>query len=241
MSSILPHSHSADAIRRRLEEGPSQSYLRDWIYGGIDGAITTFAIVAGVVGADLSARIIVILGLANIFADGFSMAASNFSATKSESDEYQQLRHYEEMQVRRDPTGERNEIREIYRLKGFEGNDLDRAVDIITSDAHRWVDTMMAEEYGMQTPPRSASKAALSTFWAFLICGAVPLLPFMFVANRAFEMAIILTGLVFFAIGSGKSRWSLDPWWRAGLETIMIGLGAAAIAYGIGYGLQALV
>lgn len=234
MTSKLHHGHAEEDIQRRLQAGPTLNYLRDWVYGGIDGAVTTFAVVAGVVGAELSTRVILILGLANIVADGFSMAASNYSGTKAEKDEYEQLRHHEERQIDRDPEGERQEVREIYRLKGFEGPDLDKAVEIITADKTRWVDVMMAEEWGMSIAPRDPFKSALSTFVAFLLCGAIPLLPFLFEARNAFGFSLLLTALVFFAIGSVKSRWSLATWWRSGIETLAIGLGAAAIAYIIG-------
>lgn len=80
----MEHSHLPHDIAERLEKGPSINYLRDWIYGGIDGVITTFAIIAGVVGAELSFGIVIVLGAANILADGFSMAASNYSGTKAE-------------------------------------------------------------------------------------------------------------------------------------------------------------
>ncbi|HFD2274735.1 TPA: VIT1/CCC1 transporter family protein, partial [Legionella pneumophila] len=79
----LEHGHSQKEIRERLTQTPSQNYLRDWIYGGIDGVVTTFAIVSGVVGGQLSSLVILILGFANLLADGFSMAASNYLGTKS--------------------------------------------------------------------------------------------------------------------------------------------------------------
>src|SRR5688500_20164740 len=80
----MEHEHSPEAIRRRLESGPTHNYLRDWIYGGIDGAVTTLAVVTGVAGAQLSPWIILVLGFANLLADGFSMAASNYLGTKAE-------------------------------------------------------------------------------------------------------------------------------------------------------------
>src|SRR5208282_6306724 len=87
----LEHSHHADDIARRLAEDPPVSYLRDWIYGGIDGTITTFAIVAGVVGADMPGSVVLVLGLANLIADGFAMGAGNYSATKAEVDDFNRL------------------------------------------------------------------------------------------------------------------------------------------------------
>ena len=61
-------------------------YLSDFVYGGIDGAVTTFAVVAGVAGAGLDSAVVLILGFVNLFADGFSMATSNYLSTKSRID-----------------------------------------------------------------------------------------------------------------------------------------------------------
>lgn len=242
----IHHDHSVEAIRERLEQGPAASYLRDWVYGGIDGAVTTFAIVAGVVGADLSTGVILVLGAANVVADGFSMAASNYTGTKTEREEFERLKAYEERQIHRNPVGEEREIREIFRAKGFEGDDLDRAVTIITSDQALWVNTMLTEEYGLPMSERSPMRAAVGTFVAFLLCGLVPLLPFIATPwligrEAAFAWAIGATALTFFLIGSAKSRWSLVSWWRSGAETASIGLAAAGFAYAIGYALRSLV
>lgn len=233
--SDLDHEHTAEAIRHRLAQNPHVSYLRDWIYGGIDGAVTTFAVVSGVVGARLSAEVILILGVANLLADGFSMAASNFSGTRAELDEYERLREVERRHILEDPEGERREVREIYRKKGFTGGDLDRAVEVITADRDRWIATMLREEYGLPHEVRSARLAALSTFSAFLVCGAVPLVPYVVNLPRPFPLSCLFTGGVFFAIGAGRSRWSLAPWWRTGLETLATGGIAAVLAYGTGW------
>ena len=99
----LHAEHTTEAIRDRLDADPKVSYLRDWVYGGIDGAVTTFAIVAGVVGADMGARVILILGLANLLADGFSMAAGNYSGTKSEVEDYERLRERYEISIEWSP------------------------------------------------------------------------------------------------------------------------------------------
>ena len=237
----MEHEHSRSAIADRLARAPTVSYLRDWVYGGIDGAVTTFAVVAGVVGAELSNRVVLILGAANLVADGFSMAASNYSGTKTEHEELARLRAVEERHIEVVPDGEREEIRQIFRAKGFEGDQLEQAVEVITGNRERWVDTMLAEEYGVPKAVRAPLKAAASTFAAFVLCGAIPLLPFLLQTAGQFEVSVVVTALVFFLIGSTKSHWSPVSWWRSGAETMAIGLGAAALAYVVGALLRSVV
>lgn len=237
----LEHGHNPREIAERLKEGPRVSYLRDWVYGGIDGTVTTFAVVAGVVGAELSTKALLILGAANLFADGFSMAAANFTGTKAEIEEYEQVRRMEERHVEFAPDGEREEIRQIFQAKGFEGQALESAVQVITGKRDRWIETMMTEEHGLPPINRSPVKAALLTFAAFLLFGSIPLLPFILGLPGTIWDSTIMTGLTFFFIGSMRSRWSPSPWWKAGLETFLIGITAAAMAYLVGVVLGRLV
>ena len=237
----MEHEHSVEAIRKRLAAGPSHNYLRDWIYGGIDGAVTTFAVVSGVAGARLSAWIILALGFANLFADGFSMAASNFLGTKAEHDDWHRLEAIEHRHIDVDPEGEREEVKQIFQLKGFDGEELQRILQLVTANRKRWVRTMLIEEYGLPQEIRSPWIAAISTFTAFLVCGLVPLFPYVARISYPFEASIIMTGIVFFAIGSAKSKWSTDAWWRSGLTTFAVGAIAAVLAYGTGLILKGLL
>lgn len=241
MTRLLSHDHSPEAIRTRLARGPQLSYLRDFVYGGIDGTVTTFAVVSGVVGADLSHQTILILGVANLIADGFSMAASNFLGTRTEQEEKKRLESFEREQIRRNPEGETTEAREILRSIGLSGDVLEKGVAAITKNKEKWVQLMLSEEYGVSANLRSAWRAALTTFFAFAICGVVPLLPYLIHFPNSFAWDSILTGIVFFFIGSLKSRWTLETWWRAGLETFLVGTIAAILAYGIGYALKWVV
>lgn len=236
----MEHEHTIEAIGDRLSAGPRHNYLRDWIYGGIDGSVTTFAVVTGVVGAQLAPIIIVIMGFANLLADGFSMAASNFLGTKAEHDDMHRLEAIEHRHIELAPEGEREEVRQIFARKGFAGADLDRVVELITSDRKRWVQTMLSDEYGLPQEARSPWLAALSTFSAFLICGLAPLLPFLFGMKSAITFSTLLTGAVFFLIGSVKSRWSSASWWYSGLSTLLVGGIAAALAYAVGVLLKSL-
>jgi VIT1/CCC1 family predicted Fe2+/Mn2+ transporter len=231
--SEFEHEHSISAIQSRLSS-TQHNYVRDFIYGGIDGAVTTFAVVSGVAGAELAPLIVLILGFANLIADGFSMAASNFLGTRAEQEDYQRLEKIEYRHIEQFPEGEREEIRQIYLEKGFAGEELEKAIDLITADKERWVKTMLAEEYGLPAEIRSPWKAAFATFSAFIICGLVPLLPYIFGVKSSFGISSALTGATFFLIGSVKSRWSTSSWFRSGAETFLVGALAAVLAYAVG-------
>lgn len=228
------HSHTPHAIAARLAVAPQASYLRDWVYGGIDGAVTTFAVVSGVVGAALEPRVILVLGIANLIADGFSMAASNFLGTRTELAEREQLAAVEARHIDEHPEGEREEVRQIYRAKGLEGRALEEVVAAVTATRERWMATMLVEEYGLSPIARSPLRAAGATFAAFALAGAVPLLPWLAGSSRPFLHASLTTAAVFLAIGSLKARWSVRPAWLSGLETLAIGAAASGLAWAIG-------
>ncbi len=241
---LKDHQHSPEEISVRLSAGPGAFYLKEWVYGGIDGVVTTFAIVAGVVGAGLSPAIVMVLGLANLLADGFSMAASAYSAMKAEDDNYKRLYAREVRHVEQHRDGELEETRQIFENKGFQGEELTQMVEAISKDKEVWIEFMLQEEYGISHPVHSAMKAGLQTFVAFFICGAMPLIPFLLpptilASSYHPALALLLSGITFFAIGSLKSLWSLKSLMCEGLETLLIGLTAASMAYGVGYALQA--
>ena len=151
----MEHAHTREAIHRRLAQAPSQSYLRDWVFGGIDGTATTFAIVAGVVGAHLAPSVILILGGANLIADGFAMAAGNYLSTRSELEEFRHAEAVERRHIGSYPEGEREEVSEILQGLGIVGDLLDRAVTAVTADRDRWVRVMLRYEYGLPDSVRS--------------------------------------------------------------------------------------
>ena len=231
---MTDHGHSPQEIEARINAPPGRGVLRDVVYGGIDGSVTTFAIVAGVAGAGLSSFVIVALGLANVLADGFSMAAGNYSATKAELDNIRRIRTIEERHIQLYPEGEREEVREILLQKGLSGQVLEDATDAITASHDNWIDLMIEGEYGLGSVDPHPINAAVATFLAFLVAGMIPLLPFLVSLPNAFVTSAWMTMGVFFAIGALKSRWSLAPWWRSGFETFAIGGAAALIAYLVG-------
>jgi len=237
--------HSPERIQQRLDE-VNPNYLSDFIYGAIDGTVTTFAVVSGVAGADLSASIVVVLGIANLVGDGFSMAASNFLGSRAEQQLLEKARLEERRQIEENPEGEREEVRQIYARKGFEGTDLERAVDVLCSDRERWVGAMLTDELGLHDSNRSPLIAAVATFLAFLFVGFVPLLPFTLELttewiSHPFVWSCALTGAAFFLVGATKARFVQQHWLLAGCETLGLGGAAAGLAYLVGMLLSDIV
>lgn len=237
-SSELQKSHRPEAIQQRLKQQTESKNISAIILGGIDGCITTFAIVAGAVGAGLSASIALILGFANLFADGFSMAVSHYESIKAEADFIDNIRRTEQEHIEKVPEGEEEEIRQIFSNKGFSGETLNNIVSTIIQDQKLWIDTMITEEHGLQSHNQSPWKPAFITFLAFIIIGAIPLLPFiinMQTMQQQFITSTVLAGCVFFSVGMLKSMHFSRPVLRAGLSTLLTGGTAAFLAYITGH------
>jgi len=236
----LNAEHTPDAIEARLSAATDHSYIGDGVLGAIDGTVPTFAIVAGASGAGLPASVALVLGLANVFADGFSMAVGNYMKAKADRHVVERARRIEEAHVHHVPDGEREEIRQIFLRKGFEGELLDEAVELTTKDKERWVNTMLTEELGLRLETPLPLRAALTTFFAFLVAGLMPLVPLM-LAGDVFVSSAAVTAVVFFLIGS-VNGWLLQrSKVLAGLETLFVGAAAAAVAYLVGTLAQSLV
>ena len=221
------------------------NWVSDFVYGGIDGAVTTFAVVAGVEGASLSTGIILILGFANLFADGFSMAVGKYSSDKAEIEEFERIKQIEYRHLKEKPEHERDEIREIMEKYGFKGKDLKRAVEVITSNEDGWVDMMMRHEFNMTLENIRPFYGGLVTFVSFLLIGFIPLMSYVFKDFIGFVdvflLTCILTSVALFIVGAVKSRFTVRNWILCGLETALIGGFAAFIAYFIGVMLKGLV
>jgi len=232
-------THGQHPFFRRFQE-----YLSEFVYGGIDGSVTTFAVVAGSAGAGLDASVVIILGFANLIADGFSMSVGSYLSNKSEKATYRKHQQIEYWEVENIPEKEVEEVREIYREKGFEGELLEQVVDVITADKDRWVDVMMKEELEMVPGPKSPLGMAIATFIAFVVVGLVPLL--VYVADyvngigspNAFLISCLLTSVAFILIGYLKAYLTDSSIWKGVFETLLLGASAAALAYWVGHILE---
>ena len=229
-----------DARERHIRTG---RYLKDIIFAANDGIITTFAVVAATVGGSLSSSVILIVGFANLFADGFSMATGNYLGTKSEKDFYKKEQDEEYREVEEIPEKEREEVREILANKGYAGMDLVQLTSLICCNKKFWVEFMMQEELKLSNPEEdSPLMNSVITFLSFVAAGVVPLVPYLiFGRNASFLSAAIFTGVALFIVGALRRFFSGQSWVVLGLEMLVVGGTAAAIAYGIGFVLQALV
>ena len=237
----LVREHHPEMIRQRLSLGPKRQNISDAVLGGIDGCITTFSVVSGSVGAGFPSSVAVILGFANLFADGFSMAISNYESSKAGEEYFESIKKSEERHIKEVPEGEREEIRQIFKAKGFEGELLEKVVETITANKKIWLEIMLVEEHGLSKTTQKPSMSACVTFLAFVAVGAIPLLPYLVSSlemSQQFAMSAFLAGTMFFLIGMLKSLALAKPVFLSGVRTLLTGGAAASLAYFTAYFLR---
>ncbi len=229
------------------QESEKYNWLPDFVYGGIDGAVTTFAVVAGVEGASLSVPIILILGVANLIADGFSMATGKYLSDRANQEQYQKIFQAEMEHIKKNPDSERKEVEDILRKYGFKGKKLKCATGVFTSDENAWVDLMMRNEFNLTQENISPIKGGFFTFISFVAIGVIPLIAYIFRpilnwdTDQTFVATIFATLIALFLVGTIKSKFTTRNWFISGLETSAIAGFGAAIAYTIGFLLRGLV
>lgn len=224
----------------------SNDYLSEFVYGGIDGIVTTFAVVSAVAGAGLESGVVLILGFANLISDGLSMGISAYLAERSDVDQYRKQRRLVVKSLETAIEKSSKTISKHLKKYGFKGKDLDLATEKITQSANA-ADFIMKEEYGLADEPQDAKKVGFVTFISFLIVGIVPLLAYL--ADEIFDLGLsrpfmitgILAGLAFASIGWLKSRVAHAPVLSSVVETLVLGVVASGASFYIGKWLEALV
>jgi len=232
----------AHAIRQREYKHHAERHvaaganLRDVMLGLNDGLVASFAVTSGVAGAFTDPRIVMMAGLAEMLGGAVSMALAAFISARSQMEFYQSEVDRERYEINRFPEHERDEIRGIYKAKGFSGPLLDQIVEHITGDPERWADVMMREELGFTEDNfDSPLKSAVVVGGSYLIGAAVPVAPYLFIAPPdGIGLSVILTVLVLFAVGAAKTIITTRSWWRSGLESMLTGIAAGIVTYGAG-------
>lgn len=233
--------HVTEVIRRESAmRSRSGEYIGSMVYGGLDGIITTFAVVSGVAGANLGANVILILGIGNLLADGFSMGTGDYLSTKSEREYYDHEARRQRWEIQTFPEGQQAELRAWYLQHGYDEADADRMVEVQTREESRWVNAMMIHELGMFRQESNPLYHAVATIIAFVLAGSLPLLIYLIGLVRpidtqlAFGVSTVLSAAALFLLGAAKVYVTrLNPI-RSGFEMLIVGGLAAGVAYMIG-------
>jgi len=232
-----------DHLKTEHNLGRVSEFLREIVYGGHDGVITTFAVVAGFAGAGaegaaaVGALAVLLFGLANLFADATSMALGAFLSARSQADIYRAARAKELGEITANPELERAELFEILRAKAVPEEDIRGFAELYGRNPDLLADFMMQNEIGMTDPGGSSPLLdALATFLSFLCFGALPLLPY-FLRDPdpvAFRWSIFTTAGALVLIGLLRWRVTNETVVRCVAETVAVGGLCAVIAYAVG-------
>lgn len=212
------------------------SRLAEVILGGQDGLVNTLGVILGVAAATQDARIVVAAGLAATFAESISMGAVAYTSTLANDELYLSEREREYRHIHLAPDVEIEEIRDIYRNKGFEGETLEKIVEVITSNPDVWVNVMMSEELQMTPPEKtSALRTALIVGFSALAGSLIPLFPFFFWSvGLSIGIAIVIAALTLFMVGIYKARVTVGKPFRSGIQMAVIGTISALAGYVVG-------
>lgn len=231
--------------------GIGGNVIKSLIFGGLDGIITTFSIVSASVGAGFGVDVIILMGVANLIADGISMGVGDYLSSKAEFDFATKERQREMWEVENGIEGEKKEMIEIYKGKGMNEDDAFAVVDIFSKYKEMFVDLMMVEELGLEVPsdPNAPWKDGVVTFIAFIVFGSVPLWMYVFfkIADRGlsssimFALTCVATAITMFLLGILKARITKQANLESGALMLSNGSLAAAAAYLVGWMFEELL
>lgn len=228
-------------------------FLKPLIFGGLDGILTSFAIVAGAAGGNMAVPVVLVLGFSNIFADALAMGVGEFLSSKAENEWILSERRRENWEMENYPEGEIREMIDIYESRGMNREDATQVIETMAKYKDFFVDIMMTEELALQVPEEDhkieSMKEGVVMFCAFATFGSLPLLGYVIIPalfptlgeEVLFTAACIITGLVLFGMGCVKSIFSAANWFICGLETFLLGGACATVAYTIGQFVDGLV
>ena len=234
-------------VRTAHKQTPISEYLKEVVYGGVDGIITTFAIVAGFSGAALSNEtttqlsfvFVLLFGIANLFADGVSMGLGNFLSVRAEKSQYCKARAKEQHESITNADWEIKETVGILINKGFSQEDAETLAGIYKKNEKYWVDFMMNHELKMPDPTdQNPVYTGLATFISFVVFGSIPLMPFIFLGSLDPQIVFWISagGALLALVLLGILRWKVvgSKFFSTIFEIVLIGGVAAAVAFFVG-------
>ncbi|CAN6550039.1 hypothetical protein ACFX2I_010841 [Malus domestica] len=210
--------------------------VRDIIIGVSDGLTVPFALAAGLSGANATSSIVLTAGIAEVAAGAISMGLGGYLAAKSESDHYMRELRREQEEIVNDPDAEAAEVEEILAEYGIEAQEYTPVVNALRKKPQAWLDFMMKFELGLEKPdPRRALHSALTIAVAYVLGGAVPLLPYVFFprAREALVASVVVTLLALLIFGYAKGRFTDNKPFSSAFQTAFIGAIASATAFGL--------
>ena len=219
-----------------IEPHAKATFLSNRILGGQDGLVNVLGVILGVAAASNDVRIVLAGGLAATFAESISMAAVAYTSKMAEKDHYVAELAREKREIKEWPAAEVQEIRDIYKAKGFSGKLLEDITTHITSDEKIWLATMMREELGLS--PIKTKDIIIGSFvvgMSALVGSFIPLVPFFFLSvKNGISVSLVVSVLALFVVGVYKAKTTVGRPIRSGIELTVIGMGAALVGYGIG-------
>lgn len=212
------------------------SGLSQIILGGQDGLVNVLGVILGVAAATSDSWIVLVAGLAATFAESVSMGAVAYTSTLADADFYESEREREYRHIMEVPNLEREEVRHIYKEKGFAGELLERIVDTITASPDVWVAVMLAEEHQISPIDRkTAARSALIVGFSAIIGSLIPLVPFAFLpVSISMLVSVLITAAVLFVVGVYKARKTVGKPFKSGFEMAVIGTLSALAGYAVG-------
>lgn len=223
--------------REKLFEhhGGGAKWLRDFILGGQDGLVNVLGIILGLAIGTGDVRVVIIGGLAAMFAESVSMGAVAYTSTKASVDYYHSQEARERYEMANIPQRERREVRDIYYARGFRGKLLKDVTEKICSDKNRWLDVMMAEELGLSKDFESPMKAAIIVFLAAMVGSFIPLFAFFLVPlYTATILSVIFSAIALFITGAVEAKLTVGNWIWKGIQLMVIGMVAAFVGFAVG-------
>lgn len=239
-------SEFEDHLKTEHKFSVFSSYLKEIVYGGNDGIVTTFAVVAGFSGAystteaslQLSILTVLLFSIANLFADGTAMGLGSFLALRAEQQQYQTAKQKELHEIRHNPKMERAETLFILREKGYSDADAKTMTDLLQKNESYWLQFMMNDELELPNPEsENALLTGIATFLSFCLFGAIPILPYLMVSGpqTAFQISCFTSFIALVLLGSLSATLSGRQWYKAVSETVIVGTVSALIAFGVGF------